>query len=99
MRARRIGRACRVDDRELVLVKQRLQRRKARVQAKKSVKVDRRVSPAALGLRDRNRRTQPVVIWLAERRDDIQTICSAPLKQNDQLFFVRDGRRRYGALQ
>src|SRR6266850_1451588 len=88
-----------MDNGELVFVKKRFEWRKARVQAKKSVKVDRRVSRAPTGSGDRNRRTQPVVIWLAERHDDIQTICSAALEQHDKLPFVRHGRRGNSALQ
>src|SRR5207302_10462373 len=96
VRARRIGRAGGVHDRKLVLVKERLERSKARVQTEKSVQIDRRVTiqfgdckykprtpAAALGLRNSNRRTHAVIIRFAEWHNDVQTIGRATLKQHD----------------
>ena len=75
VRACEIGRARRVHDGELVLVKERLERSKARMQAKKPGEVDGSITiqlgvckyrprtPAAtLGLRNRNAGTHAVVI-------------------------------------
>ena len=44
VRARRIGRADRVDDRQVLRVEERLQRRERRMQAEEAVEVDRRSS-------------------------------------------------------
>src|SRR5260370_42702581 len=82
------------------------------MQTKKSVQVDRGISiqlwvckykprtPAAtFGLRNGNRRTQAIVIWFAERHDDIQAVSRAALKQPDELLFVRHGSYCHRALQ
>src|SRR6267143_1403132 len=88
-----------VHDGKLILVKERLEGREARVQTEKSVKVDRRIRAAAIGLRNRDRRTHAIVIRFVEGHDDIQAIGRAALKQHDELLLVRHRRGRHGALQ
>src|SRR5437867_4072679 len=93
-------------------MKERLERRKARVQSEESVQIDRRITiqlgvckykprtPAAtLWLRNRDARTHAVIIRFAEGHDDIQSVRRATLKKHDELFLVRHGRRGHGALQ
>jgi len=73
---------------------------RAGVQSEKSVQVDRRITiqlgvckdkprtpAAALGLRNRNGRTQAIVIRFAKRHDDIQSVGCAALEQDDKLPF------------
>src|SRR6266851_83258 len=97
---------------ELILVKERLEWREARMQAKKSVEVDRRITtqlgvckykprtPAAtLWLRNRDGRTQAVIIRFAKGHHDIQSVRRAALKKHHELLVVRHGRRGHGALQ
>src|SRR5260370_7452984 len=87
---------------ELILVKERLERREARMQAKKSVEVDRcitiqlgvckykpRTPAATLWLWNRDARTHAVIIRFAEGHHDIQSVRRAALKNNDHLFLVR----------
>src|SRR6266478_7869886 len=99
-------------DGELILMKERLEWREARMQAKKSVEVDRcitiqlgickykpRTPAATLWLRNRDGRTHAVIIRFAKGHDDIQTVRRAALKKHDELFLVRHGCRGHGALQ
>ena len=62
MRARGIGRARGVHDGKLIFVKERLERREAGMQAKKSVEVDGRIRASALRLRNRNGRAHAVIV-------------------------------------
>jgi len=83
MRPRRIGRSGCVDNRQVLLVEQRLQRRQRRMQSEKTVEVNRRIRPlvAAAGRPgNRNRRPQTVVRPLAMRHYDIQPIGGAALE-------------------
>src|SRR5260370_19610451 len=97
---------------ELILVKERLERREARMQAKKSVEVDRcitiqlgvckykpRTPAATLWLWNRDALTHAVIIRFAEGHDDIQSVRRAALKKHHELLLVRHGRRGHGALQ
>src|SRR5258708_39049650 len=86
-------------DRELVLVKERLDGREARMQTEKSIKVDRCSRAAALGLWNGDRGTHAIVIGFAEGHDDIQAVGRAALKQYDELLLVGHRSGGYGALQ
>ena len=99
MRTRRIGRADGLHDRELTILKERLQRREARMKTEETVEVKCSVRTAAARLRNRDRRPQMVVIRLSEWNDDVQAVHRAALKQHDHLFLARRRRRRNSALQ
>src|SRR6266446_5036085 len=99
MRARWVRRTGGVHNRKLVLVKERLERREARVQSEESVQVDRRVRAATLRLGNRNCGPHAVVIGLAKRHNNVQAVSRAALKQHDELLLVRHRRRGDGALQ
>src|SRR5260370_10944157 len=94
-----MGGARGVHDRQLLRSKQRLQRRKARMQSEKSIQINRRISRAAPRLRNRNRRPQPVIILLGEGNYDVQPIRRPALKQHHKLLLVRHRSRRCRALQ
>src|SRR5437879_6392871 len=99
MRARSIGRARCMHNRQLILVKQWLEWREARMQSEKSVEVYCRVTVqlgvckyrprtprTASRLRNRNRWPHAVIIWLAKRHNNVQSIRCAALKQNNKLL-------------
>src|SRR5947207_14880375 len=68
------------------------------MQTEKSVKVDRRIHAATLGLWNRNGRTHTVIIRLAKRHDDIQAVGRAALKQHHELLLRRHGSSSHGPL-
>src|SRR5712691_5058706 len=86
-------------DRQFILVKKCFQRRKARMQSKESIEIDGRIACAAPRLRNRNRRSHAIVVWLRKRHHDVQTVRRSALKQHHQLFLVRHRRHRHRALQ
>src|SRR5271165_432311 len=86
-------------DRQLVLLKYRQQWRQARVQSEKSVQIQRCFVASALWLGDCNRRAHPVIIRLAKRNHDIQSIRRTALEQHHQLLFSLRWSRRDRALQ
>src|SRR6266446_4266045 len=86
-------------DRQLILSKQRLERREARMQPEITIQIDRRVRHATPRLRNRNRRPQPVVVWLREGNYDVQAVGGAALEQHHQLLLVWHRGRRSRALQ
>src|SRR6266576_4706348 len=69
------------------------------MQTEKSVKVDRRIRAATLGLWNRNGRTHTVIIRLAKRHDDIQAVGRAALKQHHELLLRRHRSGSHGPLQ
>src|SRR4029077_7491858 len=97
--ARWIRCASGVHDGKLVLAEERLERREALMQTKKSVRVDRRIRAATLGRGNRNGGTHTVIIRLAKRHDDIQAVGRAALKQHHELLLVWHRSGSHGALQ
>ena len=87
MRASGIGRASRVYDSEFVSVKERREGGQAWMQSEKAVKVHGAIRFAAARFRDRNGRTQAVIILFAEGNDDVESVGRAALKQYDELLF------------
>jgi hypothetical protein len=82
--ARRVGRAGGVDDGELLLVPQRLQRLECRVESEAAVEVDRALGPARL--RDRNGGAELVISLVREWGDHVQPVGRAALENRDQDF-------------
>ena len=93
VRARRVGRAAGVDDRELPRVEERLERRQPRMQAEEAVEIDRRARSRP-GRADRDARARLVVVALAERHDHVQSVDGAALEDRDQHPPARLRRRR-----
>src|SRR5262249_20108301 len=87
MRARRIRRAGRFDNRQLTAVPQRLQRLERRVQAESSIEVDR--AAVLAGRRHGNRGPQLVIALLEERDDDVQPVRGAALEHRDENLPLR----------
>src|SRR5882724_3556242 len=90
MRARAVGRAGRVDDREPLGIPKRLEGLERRMQTEVAIKVDRRLG-AAIRFRNRDVRAQIVVAVLAVRYDYVQTINGAALKDGDQRLPLAAG--------
>ena len=99
MRARGVGRTCRMNDRELAVVEERAERREARMQAEEAVEIDGRSFHAVARLRNRDRRANAVIVFFAERHDGVQAVGGAALEKDDQLFLVGHGCRGHRALQ
>ena len=94
VRARRVGRTDRIDNRQMLLVEQRLERRERGMQSEEAVQVDRGVVVLAWvagGPRDRDGRAQVVVGLLAVRHHDVQAVGRAALEDRDQNFLARAG--------
>ena len=83
MRPRWIGRAHRIDNRQMLRVEHRLQRGERRVQSEEAVQIHRR-GGRAIGLRNRERRAKLVVARFAERNNHVQTIHCAALENRHQ---------------
>src|SRR4051812_4472420 len=88
MRTRFIRRTCGMDDCQVPLVPQRLERVHRGMQSEEAVEIDRRKLRAG-GTRNGNRRTHSVVRLLTVRHYEVQTIGSAALEQHDQAFLAR----------
>src|SRR5271168_4618233 len=99
MGARRIGRARRVNDGQLIFVEEWFEGREAGMQTEIAVEVDDRVSVAAFWLRDGDGGAQAIVIWFGERDNDVEAIGCAALEKHYQLLLVGHGRGGDGALQ
>src|SRR3954454_12836825 len=85
MRTRFIRRTCSVDNCQVALVPQWLERVHRGMQSEEPVKINGR-KLRARGTRNGNRRTHSVVRLLTVRYHDVQTIGSAALEQHDQAF-------------
>ena len=90
VRARGVRRARRVNNRQVSLVIQRLERRHLRMQPKEPVQVD------DLILLDRNRRPHGVVVRLGVRHHHVQAVAGAALEDHHQLLLVGRRRRHLG---
>ena len=97
MRARGVGRAGRVDDRQVPLVEQRLERRERRDAGRRS-HPDRWPHPRACrgrgGPRNGDGGAQIVVRLLAVRHHDVQSVGGAALENGDQNLLARRRRVR-----
>ena len=93
MRARRVGRAHGVHDRQLSRVVNRLQRPKRRVQAEQAVEIDGRIG-RAVRARNRDGGPQIVIALLAVRDHDVQSVHRAALEDRDQDFLSRSWAHR-----
>ena len=100
VRAGGIGRAGRVNDGQLAVVKQRRQRRERRVQAEEAIEVHGGQVAAIARSRNRNRRAHAIIVRLAERHHDVQAVRGAALKQHDEFLLAGTcSRRSNRALQ
>src|ERR1700745_885581 len=69
------------------------------MQTEKSVEVNGAVGSSTTRFRNRDGRAHAVVILFAERNDNVETVSSTALKQNDKLFFFRSRSSGDSALQ
>src|SRR5579864_3751395 len=99
MGARGVRRTHSLNNRELTRMKERLERLEARMEAEKAIEVERRLFAAALRLRNGNRGTQAIIVWLGERNDYVETVHGAALEEDNELFLIRGGSSGDGALQ
>jgi hypothetical protein len=61
------------------------------MQTEKTIEVNGAIRAAAARLWNRNGRAQAIVILFAEWNDNVETVDSAALKQNDKFFFPEAG--------
>src|SRR5262249_3636020 len=90
MRARVVGRACGMNDRELARIVDRFERRKSGMEGEESVEINRRrlvrLRPSSAGARNRDRRTQVVILLLGVWDNCAQPVHLAALKDGDQYL-------------
>ncbi len=87
MRSRRVGRAHRVHNRQVLLIEERLERSERRVQSEETVQIDRRAilfRGVVRRPRDGNRRAEVVVGLFAVRHHHVQSVGRAALEDRDQ---------------
>ena len=90
MRARGIGRAHGVDNRQMPRVEHRLERRERRVQSEESVQIDGRIGRAVrFGNGDGG--PQFVIALLSEGNHHVQAVHGAALEDGDQDFLAPPG--------
>ena len=89
MRARVVGRAGRVDDREMTLVVNALERRERRVKSVKAVQVNDAII-AGRRFFDGDARPQSVISAVFERDDRVQPVHGAALKDDHHGFAFAD---------
>ena len=87
---RRVGRAGGVDDGEMALIVERLERGKSGVQAEVAVKIDSGVVAGA-GTRDGDGRAEIVVGLFGVRDDDVEAIGGTALEDGYEHFFAASG--------
>src|SRR6266852_5216508 len=69
------------------------------MQPEESVEIDSRIGCATSRLRNRDRRSHAVIVWLRKSNDDVEPVGRPALKQHHKLLLVRHRRRRHRALQ
>src|ERR1700719_4307312 len=88
-----------MNDSELPVVKQRAEGRETWMQAEKAVEIHSSAFDSVPRLRNRNCRTNAVVVFFPKWHDDVQSVGGAALEDDDQFFLVWHWRRRDRALQ
>src|SRR5215472_6553732 len=97
--ARRIRRTRRVHNGEFVFLEERRKGSERRMQPKKSVQVNGRISSNASWLRNSDGGAQAVIVGLREWHDDVESVSRPTLEQNDELLVPRRRRRSNGSPQ
>jgi hypothetical protein len=80
-----------MDDGELILVKEGLERGEAWVQAEVAVEIDCGAGAAAAWLRNGDSWAETIIVWFGEWDDDVKAVGGAALEEDDELFFAGGG--------
>jgi hypothetical protein len=68
------------------------------MQAEETVEIECGFGAALAWLGDRDRGAHAIVIWFAERDDDVEAVHGAALEEDNHFFGVGGGGADYGAL-
>ena len=97
--ARGIGRADGLDDGELSVAEKRKHGGQAGMQTEEAVEIERGISAALAGVRDRDGGAHAIVIRFAEGDDYVEAVHGATLEEDHHFLFIGRGGADYGALQ